>query len=208
MERNNESKEGGNGMAVTQVTATMDNETINLVESDSGVYTASVVASNTAGTHDITISAYNDSGEVSIMTTSLSVVSKQSKTNWKPTDRFNYVDYNRIKNNLYYLWQRACQYWGYFEIQDMGSDMDDYTGYWDVEVFNAWEYNLDEINKHMLSTDYGIKQTFFENGPFIKWDELNRIESATLDMNNMLDRLEVGLRRLPFRLGTFKEVKI
>ena len=71
-----------------------------------------------------------------------------------------------------------------------------------------FESNLEEIARNSYGKDYGEKQTFYPNGMFIKYDELNRIESATLDIYNMLMAQEAGLRKIPFTLGRFKEVRI
>lgn len=133
---------------------------------------------------------------------------REPKTDWNSDDRFNFADYNRIKNNLQWLYEKAIVLWKPFEIVDMGADIKDYLSYWQVQYFNAWEQNLDIINQNIFTQDYGVTQRFFENGPFIKWDELNRIESATLAMRGILDRQEYGLKRMEFRLGAYKDVRI
>lgn len=130
------------------------------------------------------------------------------KTNWKQEDRFNIEDYNRIKNNLAYLHEKSVELIKPFSIEDMGEDLADYTQYWDVDVFNAFEINLDRINENAYRQEYGLKQTFYENGKFPDCHELNRIESATLDIKGWISRQEAGLRKIPFTLGRFKEVRI
>lgn len=135
------------------------------------------------------------------------------KTNWQSDDRFNIADYNRIKWNLEYLHKKASELYRYFDLQYMGDDIylgdkNAYTTRWDVADFNAFEQNLENINKNIFTKDYGIAQRFYANAPFIKWDELNRIESATLNMKKILVNLEAGLPRLAFRLGANKEVKV
>lgn len=133
---------------------------------------------------------------------------QEPKINWVATDRFNILDFNRIKNNLNYLHQKATCMYKTFEISDMGEDVDSYESYWNVLYFNAFENNVDTINKVILTKDYGLAQKFYENGPFIKWDELNRIENACLKMKDILDRQELGLRRLSFRIGSMKGVNV
>lgn len=133
---------------------------------------------------------------------------KTPKTYWKNTDRFNIVDFNRIKNNLRFLHQKACKLYRNFDIENMGDEVTSYESYWNVAFFNAFETNVDVINNTIYTKDYGISQSFFENGPFIKWDELNRIESACLEMKDILDRQESGLQRLSFRLGGMKGVNV
>ena len=70
------------------------------------------------------------------------------------------------------------------------------------------EENLETINANVFTVDYGERKTFYENMPFIQWDELNRIESATLSIRSILDRQEEGLKRIPYRLGNFKGIRV
>lgn len=43
---------------------------------------------------------------------------------------------------------------------------------------------------------------------FIKYDELNRLEKACEKMKDIIERQTIGLRKIPFILGRFKEVRI
>lgn len=194
---------------IEKVTATVAEETTDLKESNS-VYTGELTAPMDSGSYPVTVSAYDDSGNVTVNTSTVAEVTlwHTPKTNWKATDRFNYVDYNRIKNNLTYLYELAQEVYKQFSILDMGADIEDYTGWFTAAAFNAFESNLETINKNIFTQDYGVSQRFFDNGQFIKWDELNRIESATLQMNDLLERQKATLRKLPFRLGAFREVRI
>lgn len=194
---------------IEKVTATVAEETTDLKESNS-VYTGELTAPMDSGSYPVTVSAYDDSGNVTVNTSTVAEVTlwHTPKTNWKATDRFNYVDYNRIKNNLTYLYELAQEVYKQFSIVDMGADIEDYTGWFTAAAFNAFESNLETINKNIFTQDYGVSQRFFDNGQFIKWDELNRIESATLQMNDLLERQKATLRKLPFRLGAFREVRI
>jgi hypothetical protein len=132
----------------------------------------------------------------------------EPKKDWTSQDTFNFSDYNRIKNNIAYLRERVVKLVKPFEIQDMGDDMTSYAELFDASKFNTIEQNLETINNNAYLKDYGTKQTFYDNGVFIAYAELNRIESATLDIYNMLGRQEIGLRRLAFRLGAGREVRI
>lgn len=133
---------------------------------------------------------------------------QEPKTNWAAGDRLNYPDYNRIKNNLMYIWKEACAVYAPFDIADMGDDMESEAEDWKVRYFNAFESNVDEINKHIFTQDYGIRQTFYENGPFIGYNELNRIEKATVGMKGIIDGTKAGKVRLSFRLGAPKGLKV
>lgn len=131
----------------------------------------------------------------------------EPKTNWVSTDRFNIADFNRIKNNLQWLYEKAVKLYKNFDIADMGEDITSFESYWNVAFFNAFESNVETINNTIYTQDYGISQRFFENGPFIKWDELNRIETACLRMKDILHRQKIGLRKIPFSLGNMKGVR-
>lgn len=209
MAGNNKSKKGGAFMAVEKVTASIAEEETQLHNTENITYTGSLETPAEGGDYSLEVAAYDDAGNVSVISSEVEVsIWHTPKTDWKPIDRFNFVDYNRIKNNLMWLHEKVSELYSPFEIEEMGEDITDYLSYWKVKYFNAWEKNLDIINSHMFANDYGTAQRFFENGPFIQWTELNRIEGAILNMRSILDSQEAGLRRFAFRLGTFKEVQI
>ena len=128
------------------------------------------------------------------------------KTDWVATDKFNISDYNRIKNNLNYLHEKACLVFGNFTIEDMGADISAYTGLWNYADFNKFENNLDTINQHMLNEDIGVKKTFYGNSPFITYEELNRIEGAVERMNTIIEGWYEGLYTLEFTVGRPKGI--
>ena len=132
----------------------------------------------------------------------------EPKTNWSSTDRFNIEDYNRIKGNLEYLCEKANEISGTFSITDMGDEKSSHSLFFYADEFNLIEQNLDTINQNIFTQNFGVAQKFYGNGPFIKWDELNRIESAILNMKELLSRQEAGLIRLSFRLGDMKGVRV
>lgn len=202
-------------MAIKKVEASLAGIVQGLTERENGMFSEELTAPKASGSYGLEVAAYDDAGNVVVAnafnTANMTIeVSKwhTPKVNWTAVDRFNIEDYNRIKNNLVYLQERASELWKPFEIEDMGADIEEYTAYWPVEVFNMWERNLETVNQIILTQDYGFSQQFFENGPFIQYGELNRIESAILNMKDILDRQEAGLRRLSFRSGAFKEVAV
>lgn len=136
---------------------------------------------------------------------------EQPKTDWQKDDKFNFSDYNRIKNNLLVLSEAIEIIKKDIKIENMGADIESYTECWKVSVFNSFERNLatiaNEIEK-IYEKDYGKSQTFYPNGVFIKYDELNRIESATLDIYKKVTDYKNGLRKVPFVLGRFREVRV
>ena len=53
--------------------------------------------------------------------------------------------------------------------------------------------------------DIGKKVVYEENGPYIAYQDLNRIESATLQLYENMNRIKAAKGRLPFRLGTRRD---
>lgn len=199
---------------IDRVEATFSNQKKQLNKTEDN-YTNDFVAPYVSGDYAVEVKAFDDAGNVSIASPKnrknmIVNVTKWTtpKTNWTEKDRFNIEDYNRIKRNLEHLYEEANKIYASFNIKDMGKDKENYLEYFFSDEFNNFEDNLQIINEHIFTQDYGIQKRYFDNGPFIKWDELNRIESAILKMKEILDLQKIGIRRLSFRLGRFKEVKV
>lgn len=202
-------------MAVERVIAAIADNESQLNSENSDRYKGKIIVPKLSGDYSVKIYAYDDAGNVSIATSatnpelSIEVLKWHTpKTNWTAKDRFNFTDYNRIKNNLTYLQEYAANIIKSFAIKDMGDDIESYTVQWDVDIFNLFETNLAEIDKKLFAREYGAPQTFYENGVFIQWNELNRLENAILGIKMDLDNYKAGLRRLSFRLGNFKGVSV
>lgn len=54
---------------------------------------------------------------------------QEPKTDWLPTDYFNFEDYNRIKNNISYLREQALKLYINFPFTEMGSDKEGYLSW-------------------------------------------------------------------------------
>ena len=115
-------------------------------------------------------------------------------------DRFNASDYNRIKNNLQFLHYLALKMQEAFQITDMGPDKQ-YDDFPYADEINLIEDNLDAIAQNTFMKDYGEKTIFNDNGRFIDYNELNRIEKATLDLYDKLMNKFSGRRMLTFMFG-------
>ena len=123
------------------------------------------------------------------------------KTNWKEGDFFNIEDYNRIKGNINEIRSQALLLWPDFTFEEMGTDKtyEDYGFY--ADEINRFETNLDYICAGTYAFKIGSRQTFYENQPFIDWEELNRIEEACrLIYNNIQSRYN-GRKTLSFTLN-------
>ena len=82
----------------------------------------------------------------------------------------------------------------------MGEDISDYTSFWNVDNFNILETNV-EIVSHFIEGVTSYKQTFYPNGKFISFTELNRIEGIMARMNDDVQGWLAGLERLSFTVG-------
>ena len=141
------------------------------------------------------------------------------KTDWKVEydesglfigDFFNVGDYNRIKNNLTYLRDLAVEFIGVIPVIPVGADKHypingspdfDNDNFFADEI-NMIEDGLEILDQAMPFVDFGDKKTYYDNGQFIDYQELNRIESAELTLYNLLTNSIAGKRRLAVRLGS------
>lgn len=115
-------------------------------------------------------------------------------------DFLNASDYNRIKNNLQYLYDLAVTLYPFFEIENLGPDK--IVGdYFYAEEMNTIEADLHVINTNTLNRNYGSVHTYSDAGYTPGYTELNRIESATLDLYDRLTNQSEGRRKLQFKLG-------
>lgn len=125
---------------------------------------------------------------------------KEPKTNWSAADFVNADDYNRIKNNLAVIRDLAVELYPSFDIivnPDKG--VEDYAY---ADEVNQLEENLETIrNRTIPVLQIGDKMTFYDNQPYIKYDELNRLESACLLLYRNLIGQAAGRQRLEFTLG-------
>ena len=115
-------------------------------------------------------------------------------------DRFNAVDFNRIKNNLSYLRELAVQMYKEFSIHSIGADKTAKDFFYADEI-NKMEQNLNTINSNSLKRSYGVAPTFTDNGNTMTFAELNRLEGAILDLYDRLTNESEGRRTLQWNFG-------
>ncbi len=134
---------------------------------------------------------------------------KTPKTDWHGSvdesgvysgDRFNAVDFNRIKNNLVYLRDLAMANYDKFDIVSLGADRT-VKDYFYADEINQLEKNLVTINQHTLRRSYGTAPTYADNGNTMDFKELNRLESAILDLYNRLMNESEGRRTFTWNFG-------
>ena len=115
-------------------------------------------------------------------------------------DKFNAVDFNRIKNNLAYLRELAIKMYDEFSIHSLGADRTP-QDYFYADEINKLEENLVTINTNSLKRSYGEAPIYVDNGNVMDFKELNRLESATLDLYDKLTNEHDGRRTLTWNFG-------
>ena len=124
-------------------------------------------------------------------------------------DYVNVEDYNRIKNNFLYLREYIKKIFFNPPVITVGVDKhtpENNNPDFDNDNFFADEWNLIEdaletLDNHIAVLNHGDKQTFYENGAFISYSELNRLEQASLDIYTHITDSERQKLHLSFRLG-------
>lgn len=124
------------------------------------------------------------------------------KTDWVSTDKINFSDYNRIKNNIAYLKDKAFELCVPFEFQEMGSDKASYYDIPYADEFDNLERNLDAFKDNLYPFWLGDTKEWVENQYTPTYEDLNRIESACFTIYNGLKRQESCTNRLSVTLGT------
>lgn len=131
------------------------------------------------------------------------------KTDWVATDYFNWSDFNRIKNNLAYLHDEAEKVCPPFTVNSTSTeDITSYEYVWLPSDINKLEQDLTNIFRAVNYPDMSIgnQKSFTYNGAFIDYKELNRIESASLNIyirlqNQINGRMRLAFKQLGITLG-------
>ena len=115
-------------------------------------------------------------------------------------DRFNAVDFNRIKNNLEYLRGLAIKMYDEFTIHALGTDRTT-QDYFYADEINQLEENLNTINSNSIKRSYGTAPSYTANGNIMDFTELNRLEGAIFDLYDKLSNQNDGRRTFTWNLG-------
>lgn len=126
------------------------------------------------------------------------------KTNWQANDDVLCSDYNRIKGNLYFLQELALTIYFPFKFKQMGEDKTE-EQYPYADEINLLADNLELLAAGSYHVNVGAKTIYEDNGPYIAYEDLNRIESAILILYDNLNRIKAGKTRLSFRLGARRD---
>lgn len=115
-------------------------------------------------------------------------------------DRFNAVDFNRIKNNIDVLHGMAMKLYEDFDIVSIGDDRTAKDFFYADEI-NQLEENLNIINDNTIKGYYGESPIYLTNGHTMTFGDLNRLEGAILDLRDKLENELSGLRSFTWCFG-------
>lgn len=115
-------------------------------------------------------------------------------------DRFNAVDFNRIKNNLEHLRDLAQTMYEEFSIHSLGQDRTPKVFFQLIDFIGVEEI-LVTITSNTIKRSYGSAPVYADNGNTMDFEELNRLESAILDLYNRLTNQSEGRRMLTWNFG-------
>lgn len=120
-------------------------------------------------------------------------------------DRFNAVDFNRIKNNLEHLRELAIKMYENFNIHNLGVNKTP-RDYFYADEINRLEENMNIINEKTVRGSYGDTPIYNDNGKTMDFAELNRLESAILDIYDKLINQNDGRRMFTWNFGMKGEI--
>lgn len=106
------------------------------------------------------------------------------KTNWNSETYINASDFNRIEGNLTHihgLFEQLFPSMAWSQYPTQTTDDVAYTYKWVIV-----EGQLENLNKKSYDLNIGNRKTFSENGHYIEYNELNRIENACLTLYNRM----------------------
>ena len=198
------------------IKALINNQTIPLARNpNTGEFEEIVIAPDVLedSSYPVALSAVDDAGNISEVENAaivyVNAVWITPKTDWACRydsnrkyigDYLNKEDWRRIMGNLLYLKALADKMYPYFIIAEMGP-LKDYIDYPYASEWNAVEENIG----HLIDNTYQFmtwqQRTFYDNGYLPDYAELNRIESTTLKIYEILKGQYDSLPVLAFTLG-------
>lgn len=116
-------------------------------------------------------------------------------------DRFNAKDFNRIHQNIQYLKEFAEKL--YSDVPSIPlirtAQVGDFVY---ADEINQIEESFKKIAKFTFNRNYGSCPVYHDNDSFIDFRELNRLESAILDVYDRLNNQYNGRRTFTWAFGT------
>ena len=132
----------------------------------------------------------------------------EPKTNWNGDydhtgkyigDKFSATDYNRISNNIKYLYDKSLFLYNKYEVAPTG--VKSFASYLFAEDINNLQNVLETIDINSVNVIDRPFPTYVANGRTMTYEELNFLESAILDIYYRLESEYEGRNKFTFLLG-------
>lgn len=129
------------------------------------------------------------------------------KTNWTSASFVNASDYNRIINNIAYIKAYADDLFANLSDVLLGENKT-YLSLIYANEINAIETAISTLNLETYNIDIGDTRLYMPNEHTPDYNELNRIENATLRLYETMVLHKANLIKLDFKLGNQKGLKV
>ncbi len=125
----------------------------------------------------------------------------EPKTNWQDNDSFNLnPDYNRIRNNIYFVRDSATELYGTIDLADM--KLYEITDFPTPDLPNTLVNNINAIRDSTFSPiGWGNMRSYVATKPGWKAEDLNTIEGNLGILKAALAGQKNLLPQLAFALG-------
>lgn len=131
------------------------------------------------------------------------------KINWLKDDYINIEDFNRIRKNVLYLYNRSKKFYNDYDLTKKLVDEVNYSSYAYSDVWNFLEFTSNDIyNNTYKIKDVGSMREFVPYQNYIDSVELNRLESLCLKYYQLLKGQQTAIEKLSFTLGDYRGIKI
>jgi len=125
---------------------------------------------------------------------------KEPKINWSSNDFVNYLDYNRIIENIAYLVDLGNSLYMSFPYKVAG-EKTLYSDFPYASDFNIIEQNLDILKTATFPFVNFVRGYWVDNGRTPDYNDLNRIESACIAFHDGYERQKKTQQRISITLG-------
>lgn len=201
-------------MSIKNVQATFIDESKNLSHEANDKYKTSFGTPDLLNTtnYDVALTAVDDGGNISTyddpLIVTVSSIWITPKTNWQCRydargnyigDYFEIEDWRRIIGNLIHLKELAYKMYPIFQFLSMG-DKKEYGDYPYAEEWNAIEKNIKQLIDNTYKFQNTLPKTYYEELPTPNYEDLNRIESTSLKIYEILKGQYDSLPVLAFTL--------
>jgi hypothetical protein len=119
-------------------------------------------------------------------------------------DRFNASDFNRIKNNIEFIWDIASSLYEGIESIQLWDDRTP-ADYFYADEMNALVHYVESINSKTLEISHELWRSYADNGSTMTFDELNRLEQLEFELGeNFVDQFHAG----SYSVGSCRNISI